>query len=411
MENQPTQQAQTNFANGFYQVYGRYPTEEDMALLRERNKRQFDSNFPKPPSGLERFASMAQPFLSYAGQRVVDYGFNKLAGAGAGSAGASAGIGSAGAGSAGAGLGGGYTGLGNFAFGAKGATGVGSTIGAGTTGAGVGTTGAGIGTTGAGIGSSIGSVALPAAAALAVAYSGYRAFDDIRKGETNNAIKTSGIFGGVGGAGIGALLAKNPYLGYLGGGAVGALLTKGLGRKDEHEKARNDINSAFQKSGLVDDDYMFNGFDAGKDGRFRLDDGRKSYEIIKGQEDEGAVWSDPEISEAVSKLNPLGFLFASGKAEEQGYGTGKLYNMLKETGDDGVTDQEILGLYDKLGVTPQEVASTLEIMANEGKVKKEDLAILNNSIEKVAGAGAIDYGLSMEVKAQQARRVREMLFS
>lgn len=394
----------TNFANGFYQLYGRYPTEEDFSLMRERNQARFDSQFPEPPSDLERAAAVFSPLLGYAGMKGID----SLMGGGGGDVatqalGATAGL--SGAGVAGAGL----SGAGSASLGLGALPAYQSPIAGGVSfglgGASTGAAGAGgAGTAGAGLG----SAALPVAGAAAylggLGYTGYQAYDAFKGDNRPAAQKYT--------AGLGSLLglAGGP-IGVGLGAAGGALLGKAFtGGKDKFQKGRDDIRAAMQRTGLIDDNYQYEGFDVGKDGGFRLDDGRKIYEVIAGQED-GAVWDDPEISADVAKLNPLGALFMSDYDEADGYGTGMLYNMLAETGEDGVTDAEILGLYDRMGLTPQEVASTLDVMADEGSLDRADADVFINDLGALTGGTVLDENVSPSQRASDARRVREVLFA
>jgi hypothetical protein len=218
------------------------------------------------------------------------------------------------------------------------------------------TTGATAGTAATGAtaatGTGIGAAALPVAGGIAGAYGLYDLSQNVDDMSRGRGAAQGAASGAALGASIGSVV---PGVGTVIGGAIGGLAGGTYGAfaprgKDVFQERRDSIRGNMQELGLMTPDYMLNGVDIGQDGGFRFDDGRKIYEIQAGQESGVNPGFDEMTGNVVGALNPLGYLIG-GQSEgpTSGYSTGMLYNALKEGGDEGITESEIMGLYDQAG--------------------------------------------------------------
>lgn len=203
------------------------------------------------------------------------------------------------------------------------------------------------------------------------------------KGAASGAAIGTAIMPGVGtavGAGIGALT------GFVSGFA-------GSG-KDAHQRTRDDMRDRMVELGLYQHTPATKEqFTMGADGKYRLDDGRRAFEIVKGQA-EGRPERDftPEEAQAIGLLNPLGTLVALGSDKENdkvkgaGNTVGLLYNELdRNVGEAGVNVDEIKSLYDKAGADQGSLFKAFEKMTQAGAITPEEQAGYNNAINQLYG--------------------------
>lgn len=251
-----------------------------------------------------------------------------------------------------------------------------------------GTTAAGTGTAGAGLAGTALPVLGAAAFLAAAGASGNRAYQSIKGGNRGAGQKSAGVLGAILGAPLGGPIGSGV------GATVAALLARGLtGGKDKYQMARDDFRDVLQEKDIIDDNYMYDGVDIGKDGGFKFDDGRSIYEIIAGQEDQGKVWEDAQTAEAVSALNAIGALTAGGFKGERsggfdtntqaGQNVGMLYNMFKEN-DGEVTRDELTGLYDKFGGQADIFAGLNDLVAKD-LLDQADASAMQNSVNQAYG--------------------------
>jgi hypothetical protein len=356
----------SSFAEGFFAIHGRYPTQADIADLRNRQTQKFNAMYPKPPGTAEKITQALSPLIGLGG---LYLGKNVLGGM-LGSGGASALSGSGGSSALGGGL----------SLGGAGA----STAG----GAGVSLPSASMASSASSLGSGLASSLLPLGVALGTGYLAKETFDSMQDGDSNGALKNSIM--------LNPMFAPFAYAG-----------SKMFGSgKDGYQQSRDDIRSTMQSLGILDDNYQgFNGADMSKDGGFRFDDGRKVYEVASGQED-GTANFTLDQSNAIGGLNPLGWILGQGtrNKESAGYGTGLLYNTLGQDGN--VTNDEIKSVYDKAGLNQIDASLALEMLGGAGKITQD---------EQLAGIGGLNtlYGQnyeSPEDKAERITRLRDRLF-
>ena len=270
------------------------------------------------------------------------------------------------------------------------------------------------GTTGgaSSLGSTLGSAATIAGGALG-AYGLYDTIEGSRKkAQRGGDLAMTAGQGALSGAAIGsAVPIVGTGLGALIGGGIGLASGYFGSDKDIYQSIGRDevIRDKWQDRGLIDDQYMMNGVDLGKDGGFRFDDGRKIYEVIAGQED-GAVWDDPRTAEDVSALNALGVLTSEGNIGDiggmtldnlKGMATGMAYNGLLEN-DGQITGDELRSLYDKMG-GHEKVISDLGALHNAGKLN-DDVFAMQNAVNQVYGRQSYGDGVFKDYEEDQ--RVR-----
>lgn len=200
-----------------------------------------------------------------------------------------------------------------------------------------------------------GGLAAAGGAALGAAgvYGLYRVGDQYGKRKRSGSDTAKAVTkGAAAGAALGSVVpGVGTALGAILGGAYGGVMARsGSGKSAQQMGVRDPIRARMQELGIMDDKYMVNGVDLGKDGGFRFDDGRKIYEVQEGQESGLNGEFDAATGNAVGSLNPLGYLLGDSFADSgTGYATGMLFNALKEGGEDGITTNEMRSLYDKVG--------------------------------------------------------------
>ena len=210
-----------------------------------------------------------------------------------------------------------------------------------------------------------------------------------------SALQGAGVGGGVA-AGLGLLGATG--VGFVPALALGALFGGGAGLgaglmgsgKKTDQIMRDKIRDNYQEAGLIGDDYMLNNFDIGKDGGFRTDRGTRVQEVD---------FKEQGAREAVGALNPLGWLTSGIEDQEmKGMSTGMLYNAL--SADDGVTMDEVRGLYDKAGLDQASAFEGVTKLYNEGLLTEQ---------EARAGQAALNELYGQEYYSPEDEEERERL--
>lgn len=355
------------FAQAFQGMMGRAPTQADFQELQNRQEIIRDGGRAKP-SKWDNIAPYAPAVGSVAGYA----GYNALLGGG-GAAGGGGGIGSL------------VSSLGSSAA---------PTAATATSAGGTGVSLAGSVGSGAGAGGGMGvGSALSAAAPYAVGAAGaYGLYDTVANAPKYKQTGLKGIGsraaqGAASGAAVGSVI---PGVGTAAGAVIGGLLGAASARwgsgKDKYQVGRDTMRDFWESRGLIDNKHLFNGYEVGKDGGHRLGDGRKVYEIYAGQ-DKGiqGEW-DEATSEAVGALNPLGAISAYGDDHLTGMGTGMLYNMLKETGEEGVISDEIRGMYDSMGLDHGTAFEAINYMHQNGDISEDEARAYQNALNQIYGS-------------------------
>lgn len=217
-----------------------------------------------------------------------------------------------------------------------------------------------------------------------------------------------GSFGGPIGMGIGAGV----------GGLIGLASGYFGSSKDAHQQTRDAARDRMEQLGIYEHTPATKeSFSMGGDGKYRLPDGRRSYEIVKGQA-EGRPERDytPEEAQAVGLLNPLGMIVAGSadtkdsKIKAAGNAVGLLYNQLDQNvGEAGVNMDEIRSLYDKAGADQGSMFKALEIMRQGGAISEEQQAAANNAINQLYGQEYYTEQASPEEQAMNEIKAFELL--
>lgn len=354
-------------------------------------------------------AAVAGPVTAAGTRYLVNQGIQYLAGTGATSAAASGAGAAAGGFSATGGaaaadafmqsanLGGSLVGTGA----STGASALGATSGAAATGAATAAgTGAAAGTSAAAAGTaSSGAMAagtqagtqaaatsgigLAGAAALAGGALGvYGMYDLMSSDGPRGGYGRAAAQGAASGAAIGSVIPGiGTIAGALIGGAAGAIKAGTGSRKDGLQMFRDDLRTRLQNSGYLDENYMAFGVNAGKDGGFQFDDGRRIYEYYKGQEDgEGPT---DEQGQLIGKVNPIGYLLTGGNDKNAvGYTGAMVANTLQES-EGGVTDDKIREAYKKAGFDYHSAHNTLGALAHEGRITVEEAQAGQNALNNL----------------------------
>lgn len=354
------------FAQGFQQATGRLPTQSDYQAVQERRQRAFNNRNPEPPSNAERALAIASPVIG-AGLTAAMPSIMSSLGVGGAAAGTTA---AATAGNAGAAL------AAPNVLGASKVAGTAALKG-----------GAGA----AGLGSSLAAAATPAAiiAAAYLSHQQYKAAEGKSAGDVINDWGNPMNWVG----GIGGILGSRDFFGTS---------------KTQDQMMRDTYRSRMQDVGLLDDEYMLNGVDLGKDGGFRFEDGRQIFDVVAANED-GSATFDEATGEAVGALNPLGYLLSGGDDKFQGQLTGMLYNSLAEGGEDGVTTAEIRQLYDKMGLDHAGAFETINNLHSQGNISENEALSAQNALNQIYGEEYISPD-SAEERASIVQRITNNLY-
>jgi hypothetical protein len=251
------------------------------------------------------------------------------------------------------------------------------------------------------------SQALPYLGAAAGAYGLYQVAEQgFDQRQTGSDLAMTAGTGAVSGAALGSYFGPwGTGIGAVLGGLYGLAAGYTGGAKGEHQLARDRGIDVMERTGFIQDDQdgifrspfeasreynnvghkgerIGNNFFIGGDGGFRLDDGRQNFEIIKGQADGNAErdYTEQE-SYNLRSLIPASMLISGhgqDKQEIMGNTAMRLYNALDNTGEDGISDNELRATYRQLtGAEDDDSAQmkafeTLNYMAQTGRISKED---------------------------------------
>ena len=264
------------------------------------------------------------------------------------------------------------------------------------------------------------SAALPYAVGGAGLYGLYNTIDNSYKYQQRGKdLGMTAAQGAASGAAIGSVI---PGVGTLIGAGVGGLIGLASGyigsSKDAHQQTRDAARDRMEQLGIYEHTPATKErFSMGGDGKYRLPDGRRSYEIVKGQA-EGRQEREytPEEAQAVGLLNPLGMIVAGSadtkdsKIKAAGNAVGLLYNQLDQNvGEAGVNMDEIRSLYDKAGADQGSMFKALEMMRQGGAISEEQQAAANNAINQIYGQEYYTEQASPEEQAMNEIKAFELL--
>lgn len=379
------------YSNAFMQQNGRYPTPEEIqAAKQEQGQAQQQTSGPSTAQQVGQVAAgVGMAGLGHqAGRYVVNQGAQAL---GYGAQGANAGAQLAAPTVLGA-----SDVAGQAALQAPTVAGA-QAVGTGAQGATAGTTT----TSGAQLGASMLGTAATVVGGLAGAYGLYDSINNsYQHKQTGSDLAMTTAGGAASGAGLGFAIGTalgGPVLGLALGAALGGGAGFGSGiagsGKDAHQITRDAIRDRMVGYGLYEHTPATQGVHSmGGDGGYRLPDGRRNFEIVAGQA-EGAPERDYTQDEgyAVGALNGLGYVLAGGADTEEnkikaaGNAVGLLYNHLDNQGPDGVTADEIRGLYEQAGFGHQTAFEAMNLMAQNGAISQEEQAAAHNALNELYG--------------------------
>lgn len=377
----------TPFERGFQAVTGRVPTPDDYNTLQKRRTQQFRAQYPDEPSTLEKVAAYAAPILgAYAtraamsdGPTWVGQGLGAIKDALFGTATEAAG--NAAASSAASSLGGGAV--------AAPASAGGGVVLPGSVGDGAASS----------LGSSLSLGNLGTALGLgAGAYGLYKLGDSLSEQgqyqmDSEDLLKSTGsnaLTGAAAGAAIGSAV---PGVGTLVGGLIGGLLGGGTSAginifgsgKSQDQLVRDELRSIAQGANVLDDNYMSNGVDLGKDGGFKFGDGRRIYEIVPSDTSNGAPIFSEDQANAIGMLAPLGALISRGDDKYQNQFTSMLVNAAQEGGDAGITNSEIRQMYDRTGLGQGDIFEGVNELYRQGRISEDEARAQQNALNQLYG--------------------------
>lgn len=226
---------------------------------------------------------------------------------------------------------------------------------------------------------------LPVAGAALGAYGLY---EGRNAGQVNNSGSDTALNAAsmaAAGAGLGSVI---PGVGTLVGGALGGLYGLGMSAfgssKDKYQVERDGIRDLMQQSGILSDDFKFNGsnLDIGMDGDNRLPDGRRIYEHFKGQQEgtaaEGVEQAfQDEYKNQIVAIDPLAEYFSGGLDHGRDFTHGMIFNGLNDDGQ--ITDRELYDIYNQIGGQGQMV-SNMDALLEAEKITKDERDAYVNSI-------------------------------
>jgi hypothetical protein len=216
----------------------------------------------------------------------------------------------------------------------------------------------------------------------------YKASGREKLGATLQGAASGGGMGLAAGAAMGATLGP---VGALIGAGVGGLI--GLGKsvfgsgKGENQALRDIIRKSWRNLGILDDNMEYKGFDVDQDGKKRLSDGRRIYEIGAGQE-KGT--GDPFAGEQgavrggiVADINPLNVIIFGGNKKAQGYGTGMMFNMLYETSGGKISKKDVFEMYKKTFSSQAQALASIDELIKKEKISPEDGAVYKGNVSRL----------------------------
>ncbi len=240
--------------------------------------------------------------------------------------------------------------------------------------------------------SSLSTLGPYAAAALAAIYTGDRALKTNKDAKFSAKNPITGFKVGMENTGVGSLIDKkltnipegvktalnysmlpvtgiaNPVI-----GAISAFTGSG---KDKDQHARDSIRKNIQSAyGLEKNDYILNGFDFGKDGGFKMENGLHPYDVDFNEAGSG---------QKVADLNALGAIFSGGGKKQNRDTTGLLYNSFK-----GGDSKEA---YSKAGLNHDSAYGTVHQMYVDGKLDKATADAYKNGLDELYQVGAYKGG-------------------
>lgn len=209
-------------------------------------------------------------------------------------------------------------------------------------------------------GSTMASIApwLGGAAAL---YGGYNLAKGFGQGGVQGR-KQGAMNGMTTGAGIGTMIlpgvgtAIGAGAGLVGGALLGSIKTG----KSKDQMSRDQIRKIMLEKELVDKDYMMKfqdgtSFDVGKDGGYRDKDGRRNFEL--------SVTPDNLQHTTVGWAGPVAALLAMGGSDTQRHQTtGMLAKGAMQSGDLENSRKNILGVFQKMGITQDQANQAFDQM-------------------------------------------------
>ena len=190
----------------------------------------------------------------------------------------------------------------------------------------------------------------------------------------------------------GATLGAGTALGAIVGGLIGLGSGYFGSDKDKHQIARDYARDRMVNLGIYEHKPATDEvFSMGGDGGYRLPDGRRAFEIVKGMA-EGAPEREftQREGEVIGALNPLSYIVGQGRSRGDvdiaGNTTGLLYNELANRGEEGVTDAEILDLYSRAGATHGSAFEAINTLAELEAISEEEQRAAHNALNQIYGS-------------------------
>lgn len=175
------------------------------------------------------------------------------------------------------------------------------------------------------------------------------------------------------------------------GSALDVVADKGLfGGKSKEQQRRDAVRAVMQKAGMFggdQDDWILDnpdgtGFDVGKDGDHRLDDGRRYWELDMNS-------TNPVQSKAIGAVNPLAYLITGGDKDLATQFAGEFTNTIMQGkgGEDYATANiNALDKYKKAGFDSADKANLgIDELLKSGKIDEGMAVAFRNGINTVFG--------------------------
>lgn len=190
----------------------------------------------------------------------------------------------------------------------------------------------------------------------------------------------------------GATLGAGTALGAIIGGLIGLGSGYFGSDKDKHQIARDYARDRMVNLGIYEHKPATDEvFSMGGDGGYRLPDGRRAFEIVKGMA-EGAPEREftQREGEVIGALNPFSYIVGQGRSRGDvdiaGNTTGLLYNELANRGEEGVTDAEIMDLYSRAGATHGSAFEAINTLAELEAISEEEQRAAHNALNELYGS-------------------------
>ena len=220
-----------------------------------------------------------------------------------------------------------------------------------------------------------------AASVYAILYGGGKAYQGIQKGSRTETAKG----GAVAGAGIGFQIGGpvGAIIGAVAGSIGGALLGHIKTGKSKDQQKRDAVRDAFQKGGLIDQDYNIHLADGsvyniGVDGGPKPEYGNMHpYELDL---------KDPLVASTIPAISPLVMILTGGDQKATSDFTGYLVRaaMSNAGGDPKKIDQNIRAFYAQIHADAGIMKQALDQLKSQGKINDQQYNVYMANVARVA---------------------------